>query len=99
MAGIDKALLEELTAFLQVFKVASIELEATKSPTLHLVLPWYHTLKQHCETDSSDSAELITLKTKAISLLTSKFAIDPRHSAAAVLNPKMRGLKMLSDVQ
>jgi len=42
MAAGDKPLLETIVPFLQVFKVASLELETTAKPALHLPLPWFY---------------------------------------------------------
>jgi len=94
LLAIEKTNLKELVDFLEVFKVASVELESTKKPTMHLVLPWYHKIMQHCKTDRADSVDLSALKCKATSLLIQKFKLEPLHQVAAVLNPKTRNLKM-----
>lgn len=97
MAGIDDKLLLEVILFLEVFKTASLELEATKTPTLHLALPWFYKLKSHCQANQSDSAEVAALKEKAMVMIDSKYLLQPLHNVAAALNPKMRNLKMLPD--
>jgi hypothetical protein len=97
MAGIDDKLLQEVIHFLEVFKTASLELEATKTPTLHLALPWFYKLKSHCQANQSDSAEVATMKKKAMVWMDSKYILQPLHNVAAALNPKMRNLKMLPD--
>jgi len=97
MTGIDKKLLENLVAFLEVFRVASVEMEATKVPTLHLPLPWYHKIVQNCEVKQQDVSEMTLLKSRALQLVKSKFILEPVHHVASVLNPKMKNLRMLSD--
>jgi hypothetical protein len=71
MAGIERNLLEQLVNFLEVFKSASLELEATQ--TLHLPLPWYYKMKQHCIVNQTDCAEVCTVKCKASELLEKSF--------------------------
>lgn len=97
LAGIDKELLNETVNFLEVFRVASVELEASKKPTLHLALPWFYKMIQHCREGSAASAEMASVKHKARALLQSKFLLQPLHQVAAVLNPKMKTMKMLPD--
>ena len=99
MTGVVPSLLKELVQFLQLFKIASDELEATKSVTLHLPVPWYYRLQQHCRLDSNDSEPMAKIKTRAASFIDSKFKIGRLHLLATVLNPKMKGLKMLPDVE
>jgi len=77
--------------------VVSVELEASKKPTLHLALPWYYKMIQHCEAASSDSDEMAFVKSRALSLLQNKFLLEPLHQVAAVLNPKMKTLRMLPE--
>ncbi|CAG8500962.1 8468_t:CDS:2, partial [Cetraspora pellucida] len=45
--NIDFDILLDLINFLKIFKEASNCLESSKNPTLHLVIPWYKTLKEH----------------------------------------------------
>jgi len=98
MAAVNKALLEAIVAFLEVFKVASLELEATAKPTLHLPpLPWFYKLQQYCKPDSSSDDKMQTLQQKASELLDSKFCLQPLHHVAAALNQRMKSMKMLAD--
>jgi hypothetical protein len=100
MAGIERNLLKELVDFLKVFKDASDELEASKTVTLHMVVPWFYRLQGHCHIDNSKDSEPMTkIKARAALFIESKFKIDSLHLLATVLNPKMKGLKMLSDSQ
>ena len=95
MAALDKALLEVIVPFLAVYKAASLELEATATPTLHLPLPWFYKLQQHCTPDDSNDGEMQTLQRKASDLLNSKFCLQPLHHVATALNPRMKSMKML----
>lgn len=97
MAGIEKTLLEQLVSFLEVFKSATLELEATATPTLQLALPWFYKMKQHCQAAHNDCAEIAILKVKATELIDSKFVLAPLHYIATVLNPKMKTLKMFDE--
>ena len=97
MTGIVHSLLKELVDFLKMFKDASDELEATKSVTLHMPVPWYYKLQQHCRADSKDSEPMSMIKTRAASFIDCKFIIGRLHLLATALNPKMKGLKMVSD--
>ena len=97
MAAVDKALLEVIVPFLEVYKAASLELEATAKPTVHLPLPWFYKLLQHCTPDNSSDGEMQTLQRKASDLLNSKFCLQPLHHVATALNPQMKSMKMLPD--
>ncbi len=46
---IDQPLLHELVLFLNLFQIATKELEAFKTPTLHLVTHWRKVLLEHCD--------------------------------------------------
>jgi len=82
---------------LEVYKAASLELEATKVPTLQLPLPWHKRLIKHCIVDEKDSNEISILKGKATQLTDEKFVLKPLHHIATALNPKMKGLNMLPE--
>jgi len=97
MAGIARSLLDELVSFLKIFKDASDELEASKSVTLHMVVPWYYRLQQHCRIHTADSEAMKKVKVKAGALIVGKFKVARLHLLATALNPKMKGLKMLAD--
>jgi hypothetical protein len=73
LAGIDLKLLNELVAFLDTFTEASSDLEADKTPTLHLALPWLHKLKNHCHPASNDSVTMASIKKNTLKLLDEKF--------------------------
>jgi len=50
----DSELATQLVNFLVPFRSVSVELQAKKSPTLHLVLIRYFDLLRHCEVDDED---------------------------------------------
>ena len=68
---IDITIVEILINFLKKFREASECLEASKYPTIHLVLPWYKTLLIHCQISSSDDEIL-----KQIKLVVNQKIID-----------------------
>ncbi|CAJ0839348.1 5834_t:CDS:2, partial [Entrophospora sp. SA101] len=59
---IDITIVEILINFLKKFHEASECLEASKYPTIHLVLPWYKTLLIHCQISSPDDEILKQIK-------------------------------------
>jgi len=73
MTRIEQSLLKELVDFL---KDASNELEASKTVTIHMPVPWYHRLQQHCRIDSKDSEIMRKIKTTAASFIEGKFKIS-----------------------
>jgi hypothetical protein len=98
LAGVERPILEHMVPFLDGFKQASLALEGAKTPTLHLTLPWFHKLIQHCGVDEDeDIAEMILIKQSAINLIGNKFTLHPLHRIASVLNPKMKNLKMIDE--
>ena len=86
-------------AFLDEFVNASKDLEDDQEPTLRQAVPWLYKLKQHSSSCSSfvdsDSNSLNAVKRRAADLIDCKFCLQPLHYVAAVLNPKMKSLKML----
>ena len=73
LAGIDQKMLSDLVAYLQIFVDASLELEAERTPTLHLAVPWYYKLKRHCNPAADDSNPMRAIKKSASDLLDEKF--------------------------
>ncbi|CAJ0851345.1 4781_t:CDS:2, partial [Entrophospora sp. SA101] len=62
LEDVDLQTLENLVIFLKKFKEASQCLEASKQPTLHLVIPWYKSLLMHCQINPSDHETLKQMK-------------------------------------
>ena len=86
MAGVERNLLKELVDFLKVFKDASDELEASKSATLHMVVPWYYHLQEHRHIDNNKDSEPMTkIKARTALFTNNKFKIN---LLATALNPK-----------
>jgi hypothetical protein len=59
---IDVNVLQILINFLKKFWEASNFLEGSKYPTLHMVIPWYKTLLDHCKVNISNNDILIEIK-------------------------------------
>lgn len=93
--NIDFDILVDLVNFLKIFKEASNCLEASKNPTLHLVIPWYKTLKEHCKISQQDSEVLKQIKKIVNEKITLKYKIEELHKLAIFFNPKMKQLKIL----
>lgn len=85
-----------LSDFLQIFEEATKEIEASKRPTLHLVIPWYFRLLQHCESSSLDCGMISNLKRAGLAYLTSNVSehITIHHKVATFLCPKLKSLRM-----
>lgn len=79
-----------------IFEEATLEVEATKRPTLHLVLPWYFRLLHHCEISSVESVVISALKSKGLAYLNSNISehITIHHKVATFLCPKLKPLRM-----
>ena len=97
---IDTHILQILINFLKKFREASDCLEASKYPTLHLVILWYKILMAHCQVNDFDDENLAHIKFIVRQKMIDKFKIDDLHKLAIFFNPRMKQLKILetSDV-
>ncbi|XP_055356256.1 E3 SUMO-protein ligase ZBED1-like, partial [Paramacrobiotus metropolitanus] len=91
--------LEQLVELLRPVKQATEELSASKTPTLHLVLPWRKMLEGiYSAAGGGDEAPAISaLRKMMLRYLREKFVILDIHNIATFLNPRMRTLKMLTE--
>lgn len=89
--------LEKLISFLEKFKIASDEIEATKRPTLFLVIIWYNRLLKHLEVTDDDDGNFRDLKSSCHAIFKETFEINKYHKMAIFLHPKMKSLKILND--
>lgn len=98
MLNIDKNTLSMLCTFVEVFEIATMEIEASKSPTLHLVVPWYFKLMKHMQFVGVDSALVSDMKKIGREYLKNNIGryISTYHKIAAFLYPETRSLKMYS---
>ncbi|KAI2513758.1 hAT family C-terminal dimerization region [Fragilaria crotonensis] len=104
MDCINQPLLDELVRFLNVFQIATKELEAYKAPTLHLVAHWRKVMLEHCDnvdeervvkgrdnievTLPPDSEAIKRIKELIQGQITQKFRLTALHAAAAYLDPR-----------
>ena len=95
LEDIDLRTLQNLTIFLKKFKEATQCLEASKQPTLHLVIPWYKTLLMHCQINSSDHETLKQMKEVVAEKIIEKIKINDLHKLAIFFDPRMKLLKIL----
>ena len=86
----------QLITFLEPFEQCIDEVQADKSPTLHLVMLWLHKLLNHCETNDIDSIEIQHLKNATRNYLETKFKLHKYQKIATFLMPTFRKLRMLS---
>ena len=98
--NIDSNILQILINFLKKFQEASNFLEGSKYPTLHMVIPWYKILMDHCKVNISDNDILIQVKSVVEQIIISKLKIENIHKIAVFFDSRMKQLKILeqSDV-
>ncbi|CAJ0759779.1 15047_t:CDS:2, partial [Entrophospora sp. SA101] len=75
--------------------LASLCLEGSKQPTLHLVIPWYKALLDHCQVITSDNEITKKIKLVVAEKLIEKIKIHELHKLAIFFNPLMKKLKIL----
>lgn len=87
-----------LCDFLMEFEVATRETEATKHPTLQVVVPWFFRLLNYCEVKESDSAIICNMKNAAYTYLSLNVSehITDFHKVATFLTPSLKPLRMYS---
>ncbi|CAF1199180.1 unnamed protein product [Adineta ricciae] len=95
--NINRKLVIELEKFLSLFKVASEQLSADTSPTLHLVVPWFWKLKGSCTLKDDDHLLLIQLKNAVSKMLDEKIHLTSLHYIATCLYPSTKKLQILDD--
>ena len=95
IANIDLNILQILIDFLRKFREASDFLEDSKYPTLHMVIPWYKILRNHCKANVSDNDILIQIKSVVEQKMIDKIKIENLHKIAAFFDPRMKQLKIL----
>ena len=95
IANIDLNILQILIDFLRKFREASDFLEGSKYPTLHMVIPWYKILRNHCKANVSDNDILIQIKSVVEQKMIDKIKIENLYKIAAFFDPRMKQLKIL----
>lgn len=93
--NIDIKIVESLINFLKKFREASECLEASKYPTIHLVLPWYKILLSHCEVSSLDDEILKQIKLVVGQKILDKIKIHDLYKLTLFFDPRMKQLKIL----
>src|SRR6185369_2201569 len=84
---IDITIVELLVNFLRKFREASECLEASKYPTIHLVLPWYKILLSHCEVSSSDNEISKQIKLVIRQKISDKIKIHDLYKLTLFFDP------------
>jgi len=99
--NIDLNILQSLITFLRKFREASEFLEGSKYPTLHMIIPWYKTLLDHCKANISDDEILTHVKYVVEQKMKSKIKIEDIYKIAVFFDPRMKQLKILeqSDIK
>lgn len=101
MAGIDKSTLEILCNFMKIFDVATKEIEASKSPTIHLVIPWYFKILKYLDFNGVDSAIVSNMKSTGRQYLLNNIAkhLSKYQKIAVFLYPMTKSMKMYNREQ
>ncbi|CAF3949970.1 unnamed protein product [Rotaria sp. Silwood2] len=86
---IDRKVVVSFVKFLSLFKVASEQLSADTTPTLHLVVPWFTKLKASCEPKDDEPILLIQFKNAVSKMLDEKIYLTPLHYIATFLYPTL----------
>ena len=102
LASLPADVLGDMITFLQRFRDATKDLEASTTPTLHLTAVWLDRLKKHLQPVTVagvgarvDNAQMISLKRKCLRILTEKLVLTPLHKLALFLHPKLKSMKLL----
>lgn len=92
---IDEKLLRELCEFLKPFKECSDSLSGDTYPTIHLVAPWFHKLRNHVNIQQADSTEMRILKRHGATFVDEYLKIEDIYYGASMLDPRFRTLKFI----
>ena len=92
---IDEKLLRELCEFLKPFQECSESLSGDTYPTIHLVAPWFHKLRNHINIQQGDSTEMKILKRHGAALVDEYLAIEDIYYGATMLDPRFRTLRFI----
>ncbi|CAF3882251.1 unnamed protein product [Rotaria sordida] len=76
--------------------LASEQLSADTSPTLHLVVPWFTKLKNSCEIEEGDHLLLVQFKNAVSKMLDEKIYLTSLHYIATFLYPATKKFLTLS---
>lgn len=95
--GIDMELLDTVLAFLKPFYDASIDMEASKQPTIHMVFLWRRKLLTHLGIDAQDGPIISKMKEQAKRYLKNNWITKDIHNVAVSLHAFLRSVINLSD--
>lgn len=95
---LQKSTVDEIIAFLKPMKEATIEIEASKQPTLYLVQLYLDLIKNHLTVKPSDSNRIMLMKELAQPYFDAIIAtcITKYHEFSLYLHPIFKGLRSLS---
>ncbi|GAU93451.1 hypothetical protein RvY_05390-3 [Ramazzottius varieornatus] len=88
--------IQEIHDLFEPVRDITVQLSASKTPTLHLVAPAYMELIGHFkEYTPSDFSDVRALQKQAENFFTKKLQIDEIHKRAVSLDPSMKHLNFL----
>lgn len=98
ISGINKQELIILCDFLEIFKECTAEVEASRVPTLHLVIPWYFELHAHMKQSYLDIALIAKMKDVGLKYFEENVSkrLNKYHKVATFLHPVLKNLKMFN---
>lgn len=95
---INRMYLKEVIAFLKLFKIISIELEKSNSPSLYLVWPSnVRIMKFVSQSLQTDSTLMKKMKKTARAYLKNNFVLDKLHRIATILHPQLKSVKFAEE--
>lgn len=97
LTDIDNNLLDEVMELLDPFLEATLQFEARKKPTIHLVALHRIELEEHLTTTQDDSSAIRDMKHFGLAYLREKWEMDNIHKKAVFFHPKLKKLSMFAD--
>ncbi len=94
---IDKELLNLVIQFLKPFRDATLDMEASKYPTIHLVFLWRRKLLTHLRVKNDDVAVIEKMKEQTKRYLLNNWITKDIHKTAVFLHPFLRPIIKFSD--
>ncbi|GAU94590.1 hypothetical protein RvY_06332 [Ramazzottius varieornatus] len=93
--------LRAVVELLRPFKTATLALESSSMPTIHLVVPFFIKIRTHVSQPISEEfryllqySALVAYQKQLKKVCDAKLVVDELHKAAVFLNPAMKGLLM-----
>lgn len=94
MGDLDKGTISSIVSFLRPFREATIEIEASKRPTLYLVILWSQIITDHVQAKSTDNYVISGMRQAAKDYFQGiQNATTRYHEFAVFLHPLLKNMK------